>query len=196
MIFLCNIVTKHILPLSVIQFQIFPSVQFHIFTGGYLQSWAIYEYLLIFDVPQSVDYSQKITVQLPVTVSLQLSLSWSTLVGLMISHMDVKRTDLKYCPSITAIFHDSWALLSPKSWSFQVEMWLWDSMKSFNRDSDSSEVRWTLVVVLSLSHVWPCELQCTRLPCPSLSPCFCNIAAAASCEPVTRGGALAYEELC
>ena len=94
MIFLCNIVTKYILLLSVIQFQIFPIVQFHIFTGGYLQSSAIYEYLLIFDVPQSVDYSQKITAQLPVTVSLQLSLSWSTLAGLMISHMDVKRTSV------------------------------------------------------------------------------------------------------
>lgn len=43
--------------------------------SGYLQSSAIYEYLLISDVPQLVDYSQKITVQLPVTVSLQLSLS-------------------------------------------------------------------------------------------------------------------------
>lgn len=60
-------------------------------------------------------------------------------------------TDLKYCPSITAIFHGPCALLSPKSWPLQVEMWLWDPMKSFNRESDSNEVRWTLVAVPSLS---------------------------------------------
>ena len=92
MIFLCSIVTKYILLLSVIKFQIFQIVQFHMFTGGYLQSSAIYEYLLISDIPQLVDYSQKITVQSPVTVSLQLSLSWSTLAGLMISDVDVKGT--------------------------------------------------------------------------------------------------------
>ena len=37
--------------LSVIQFQIFQIEQFHIFTGSYLQSSAIYEYLLIFGIP-------------------------------------------------------------------------------------------------------------------------------------------------
>ena len=62
-------------------------------------------------------------------------------------------TDSKYCPSITAIFHDPCALLSPKSWPLQVEMWLWDPMKSLNTESDSNEVRWNLVVP-SLSHVW------------------------------------------
>ena len=75
---------------------------------------------------------------------------------------------LFWAPSL--FFNFFFILKSPKSWPLQVEMWLWDSVKSSDRESDSSEVGWTLAAVFPwLSHTWLFGTLCIAAQQASLS---------------------------